>query len=191
MTFIINLLHKNNYVHRDLHSGNIGVVKTNQKFIKIVDKNIPTCGYIYKPIDYGLVINKKNLKNKNEENIFNMWMKDELPMLIYIFTKTKFWDMVDKKKINIPKFNKTYDEFKKFDEYNFIKLLTNNKYSQMYLFEVIYPENWQRLLLGSKFKKFIPVHLLIPIEDIIMFVKLDNDYLNIINYFIFALEKMD
>jgi serine/threonine protein kinase len=50
-SYTILLMHKNNYIHGDIHNGNIGYVKTNKKYIKILDNKIPTFGYIFKIIE--------------------------------------------------------------------------------------------------------------------------------------------
>lgn len=53
------LINKEGYYHSDLHPKNVGVINTNKKFVKILNKNISTHGYLLQAIDYGLVIHNK------------------------------------------------------------------------------------------------------------------------------------
>jgi serine/threonine protein kinase len=74
--YIIYLLRKDNWMHRDIHPGNIAYTKVDkytQIEIKINKKKykINTHGYIFSLIDYGSCINKKHLKNKYEKKEFN------------------------------------------------------------------------------------------------------------------------
>ena len=46
-------MNKNGYTHNDLHNANIGIIKSKQKYINILNYKIPTFGYIIKLIDYG------------------------------------------------------------------------------------------------------------------------------------------
>lgn len=57
--YALHIMHKHGYVHCDLHGGNVGVIKTSKKYITCLDHKIPTFGYRFIPIDYGLVKHKK------------------------------------------------------------------------------------------------------------------------------------
>jgi len=63
LSYIIN---KEGYYHRDLHPKNIGVIYTDDEFINILGKDIPTNGYILQAIDYGMVIHAKYDLEENE-----------------------------------------------------------------------------------------------------------------------------
>jgi hypothetical protein len=52
-------LNSNGYSHNDLHSQNIGVIKTNKKYIKILGCNVQTFGFKYVAIDFGKITNNK------------------------------------------------------------------------------------------------------------------------------------
>jgi serine/threonine protein kinase len=58
---IIALLNSKGYRHNDLHLGNIGLIRTRAKTIRLTTlrKTIPTHGYQVKLIDFGLVTHKK------------------------------------------------------------------------------------------------------------------------------------
>ena len=61
VVYICYLIHKYGYYHRDLHPKNIGVIytKNKNKTIKILDRKIPTHGYLLSAIDYGMAIHSK------------------------------------------------------------------------------------------------------------------------------------
>jgi len=181
LSYTIYLMHKAKYIHGDLHSGNIGLIKTNKKNIKILDYSVPTFGWIFKAIDYGLVKHVKYLKSK-EKKEYKFHMENEQQNLIYLLVETKFWNFVRKNKIKLD-YKKDVAAFKKMDEYNIIKDLTDNENLQMLLFEILYPEKHQRLLLGNKFKKVYKINLSIPIEDIIFTIRSGSNSLKVIDYF--------
>ena len=53
---IICILQQEGWTHRDLHIGNIGLVRTSNKTIEINGHTIPTHGYLVQAIDYGSVV---------------------------------------------------------------------------------------------------------------------------------------
>ena len=67
ITWAIYLIHSNGYAHADLHDRNIGWVKTAENKHLLIDKlNLPTFGYNFKLLDFGLVVGKSDLKTKTE-----------------------------------------------------------------------------------------------------------------------------
>ncbi len=67
MIYAIHLINKEGYYHNDTHWKNIAYIETNKKYIKLFNKSIETCGYIYSIIDYGENINKKYILDKQEK----------------------------------------------------------------------------------------------------------------------------
>lgn len=184
-TYIIHLLHSNNYIHGDLHPGNIGYIQTNQQIkIKILNYNVPTFGYMYKAIDFGMVMNKNNISNKNDlikYNDLNL-MKNELSYFKSNFVDKKLRNIIFSSGIKTD-FNSDYKKFKIMPEYKIILKFTNNKYNQMFIFDLMYPEQYQKLIFGDKFEKVIPRKLRIPIEDILVFIKMYKNPIRVIQYF--------
>ena len=64
-------MNKYGYFHNDFHPGNIGYVKTKQKYVKILNYKIPTHGYLIKAIDFGLVLHKKYPMSKSWREKYN------------------------------------------------------------------------------------------------------------------------
>lgn len=76
-SYISYLLSQEGYRHGDIHYQNIMYIKVDEnKMIKIFDKDIPTFGYIFSLIDYGLIINKKYDLNKYEKTKFKYNIND-------------------------------------------------------------------------------------------------------------------
>jgi serine/threonine protein kinase len=183
-------MHENNYVHRDLHPGNIGVCFTKQKYFEINNHKIATHGYLYKIIDYGRVLNKNDINNTTEKKEFDIAINSEIRDLKYLFIKSQTWKYIGDNKIEILDFKNHYKLFKQTDEYDIIKEYTNIESDQMFLYEILYPEEYYKLLMKKKYKYF-PIKLRIPIEDIIYFVRCGNDHMKIIKYFVSRINYYD
>lgn len=54
-----DIMHSNGYLHNDIHSGNITVQHTTDKYLVYNKLKIPTYGYVLSLIDYGEVLNNK------------------------------------------------------------------------------------------------------------------------------------
>jgi hypothetical protein len=169
LTYISYLLHSNNYVHGDFQTSNIGMIATKDKFIKIFDYDVPTFGYIYKIIDYGVILNKKDIKSNEEDQIFNNLINNELKniknnFIDMDFFYMKYWIYVNNKRID-KNVEENYQKMLLNSNYNKIKNISDNKYEQLFYYYV----------LNNKTR--------IPKEDIIFFIKANNDYNKIIDYF--------
>ncbi len=193
--YAIYLMNKYGYVHGDLHTGNIGLVKTNKK-IKVFDKLIPSYGYQVKIIDYGSVLNKKYKLTKNvfgsEKKNFDLRFKYEILWSLseLIVNLTQVWEKLDVT-FNFEKLKK---EFIKMPEYQVISKLVSDDENQILLFQIMYPDKFQKIILGDKFKKTIPVKLYLPFEDLIFLlnatpIKEITDLKTIANYFIKQLQR--
>ena len=68
---IVQIIGSKGYIHNDLHSGNLMVIKTDDKFFDFNGKKIPTYGNQIVCIDYGNILHKKY---KNYED----WYKEYL-----------------------------------------------------------------------------------------------------------------
>ncbi len=182
LIYVLELLHDNNYIHGDIHTGNIGYIKTNKKYIKIYGYSIPTFGYIFKPIDYGLILNKKYVKNKIENKKYNDILAFEIKNLKYMFIHCEIWNLVNQYGIKL-NFEKDYKILKKMHEHEILKQLADESNDIMCLFEILYAEKHQRLVLGDRFKKLLPIEFKIPLADILFFIKANRDYKTIVKYF--------
>ena len=80
-------------------------------------------------------------------------------------------------------FAKLYSQLKKTDEFEIIKKFTSNKNDQVFLFDLLFQEQYQKILCGSNYKKTIPRKLYIPIEDILVMVKISQEPELVIKYF--------
>lgn len=170
LTYSIQLMHMSNYVHSDIHNRNIGWIKTNKTTkIKLGKISIPTYGYIFKLIDYGMVVNKSDKMTKKEKDEFENNYANELVLLVHFMVDSAVYDYINENKIDI-NFNSTYAEFKKTRYYNLIKKYSINKYIQMFLFDILFPCQYQKIAFGVHYLQTIPRKLFIPFEDIEYFI---------------------
>ena len=79
----IDIMKSNDYLHRDIHQGNITYNKTINP-IKINNK-ILNCKYQYSLIDYGRVRHKKFIKTKKYKEKFNKMFKENADLGQFIF----------------------------------------------------------------------------------------------------------
>lgn len=206
LSYSIKLLHKSNYIHGDLHSGNVGWIKTNKKYINCCFDNgkknesesesesksksksrnnelkIKTFGYIYKLIDFGFVLNGSDKLNKREEKNFKEIINTELGNIKYFFVDDKFWIWLDKNKLEYNP-DKIYNQIKKTKEFEIIKKFTSDVKDQLFLYDILFQQQYQKIICGEHFKKTIPRKLYIPVEDILFIVKLSKNPDLIIKYF--------
>ena len=188
VSLIVKILEKAKYIHGDFHSGNIGYIKTDKKFIHYGKHKIPTYGYIYKAIDLGSVMHPKYKLSKRDK----IWYKDlygrELiaPLSNSVINFDKFWDFIEEYNIKL-NLKKYLNKFEKSDLYKLIDLQfqdIENKEYKFNLAEILYPEQFQKIILGNKFKKTIVPILNIDIYDIIYLYKINFNSDKILEYFI-------
>jgi serine/threonine protein kinase len=175
--YIVYLLEKNGYIHGDLHPNNIGLIKTDQQYIKIFDTNVPTYGYIYQAIDYGSILNKKFKLNPEEKNYYKKIFRNEWFGLIHfqIIVKEPFMKNKD--------LNKQIKLFKKTRANEIFKEYSDNIYHRFLLYRLLSPTKHQQLIMGNKYVITEYPEILIPIEDIIFMVKTSKTS-RILEYFL-------
>ena len=184
LAYIIN---KEGYYHRDLHPKNIGVVKTKNKYIKILDKKVLTHGYILSAIDYGMVLHKKYILEKWEINALKY--DNDLHTNFYkIIFKIMLKNLINKypdinKKVPISdkdaKTLKPILENIKIDNSKWIK--NNYDYFQELLYKILFFDKFQEQL-GINDK--VELYEFIPLESVIFIVKHFYDLEKILNHLI-------
>jgi len=179
-------MHSNGYIHGDFHNGNIGIVNTNEEYITILNKQIPTYGRIYKAIDYGSIMYLPNLKVKqlriNFENFKNSEIRD-IRYLLVDHKYVKIYKFFNKHKIQAKDFTIAYEDFKLIDEYKIISKYTEDRQLQLDLLNMIYPEIYKNIMFTTKFKQNIQPEIILPLEDIIFNIQADTNLLKLIHYF--------
>lgn len=188
IAIIIKTLEKNKYIHGDFHSGNIGYIKTDKEYIKYGKKKIPTYGYIYKAIDLGSVMHPKYKLSKRYKKWYNDLFKRELisPLITSLVDQTEYWDYIDNNNIKL----KFKNDFKKFKKSYLYKNITDlfpdikNDDFKFNLADIIYTEDFQKLILGKSYKYTINYKIYIDIFDIIFMYKCNFNSDKIIDYFL-------
>ncbi len=198
--YTIYLMNQNGYYHNDIHWKNIAYVKTNKKYIKLFNKNVPTYGYIFSVIDYGENTNKKYILSELEKkHIEGMDDSTEMIYIIYIlmdvqilydnYDKCKQYNYMDKYNINITKFKKIIKIIKTLPEYKYIKkyIKPDNINCTYALFGIM---NKKKLceLIGCKESKYH--NMLISKDDLIYLLINRKDYVKLFDYFYKKLKKL-
>ncbi len=181
---IIKILEKHKYLHGDFHIGNIGYVETDKKYITIFNKKIPTFGYIYKAIDYGSVIHPKYKLTKSEKKDYKDRFGTEFMSSVQtvMVNKEKFYDYAYDNKIKLD-YDKDLKKIMKSDMIDILKEYTKDKNFIFTLFEIIYPEQFQKIIFGTKFDRVIPIKLYYEPVDYIYMFNCGFDIDKIIDYY--------
>lgn len=162
VSYAMNLLHKNNYIHGDLHSGNVGGIKTLKRAtIKLGSVTIPTYGYQWKLIDFGMTLHKNDIKTKEDKERFSLEMDDSYDEGLFYNLETYIDHKGDYTYDEIIKIIKKTEEFKIIEEIH-----SKNKTIQYGLYQTLYPDKFIELFGG----KIIHITRL-PIPDLIFFAK--------------------
>ena len=172
--YIIYLINKEGFFHNDLHQKNIGLKKTNIKYITIFNKNIPTHGYFIQAIDFELNLHKK-YKLKNWEKIKLANDNDIFTLLnLALFDFADFIHFYKNIKINVfQKFIISNDDEKLLSPLlpNDILTKENHHFLINILYKLLFYEKYQKNLLGNKFTKSIPPKFYIPLDCILFIIK--------------------
>lgn len=88
----INIIHKNGYMHRDIHDENIMYKKMNGK-------------YEWYIIDYGLIFNEKYKSNDADIIVNRKYWKNDKIAFIYSILNKPILDVVEEKKLEINNFD--------------------------------------------------------------------------------------
>jgi serine/threonine protein kinase len=184
ITLIVHFMKQHNYAHGDLHSANIGVINTSDKYINIADMKIPTFGYIYKLIDYGAV---KHIRYENSDDKYTDWYDSEIRSVIKLFYENSSYEYIKKNKI-IFNFDNALNLFYKTKEYKIIKDIAPcaSLIIKFILFEILFTNEYNNIILSNEKEKEKPVfqiQLKIPLIDIIYFVKYSSNLLKNAKYF--------
>jgi len=188
ISLIIKTLEKSKYIHGDFHAGNIGYIKTQKKYIIYGKYKIPTFGYIYKAIDLGSIMHPKYKLSKRDKIWYKELFGREIisPLTTSLINFDKFWNFIEENNIKL-NLKKDLKKFEKSDLYKLVNLQFQDIERKKYkydLAEILYPEQFQKLILGNKFKKTIYPILNLDIHDIIYLYRENFNTDKIIDYFI-------
>ena len=176
--YISYLMNKEGYYHCDLHPRNIGVVYVKKNTnISILDRDIPTHGYLLQAIDYGKVLHNKYIMKEEEKEYIKYKNDLELNFYRIIF------------KIMLKNINNKYPDIKitklvpisREDDTILNKFLVNfedNTYFKKYLYKILFFDKFQdQINIKNKVKLFD----FIPIESVIFIIE---NYYNLENILI-------
>jgi serine/threonine protein kinase len=179
LTHIVYLLSIGNWIHKDLHFGNIMYKKVpNKTTIKVFGKDLNTYGFIYSAIDYGNLHDKTS--GNRECKIYN-----DLPLVLNNFMMVREYEM--KKHISEEKFrsltpwNDLYKKILKEPIYetHIFPYLVDKKYSgsnmtiTLGIFSLLDEDRFYYLLGIQKvlpnYKKYLPQKWFIP-KDVLLYM---------------------
>ena len=115
MVNVVFLISKHGYIHTDLNSHNVGLVKTTDEYLSICNKDIPTNGYFLQAIDYGNILHTKYNEYLSEREQIDITYYSDLDVIFEWFVfKLMLKNLTNShKNINIGKKVKISDKHKK------------------------------------------------------------------------------
>jgi hypothetical protein len=94
--YILTILQKERWTHNDFHPGNIGLVMTKRKYIKINGTMLPTHDYLVQAIDYGSV--RKGFRPiRDVYKLFSVVKENDIDTDVYRIKKVKLDHDIRKK----------------------------------------------------------------------------------------------
>lgn len=154
VSYAVKMMHKNGYIHGDLHAGNVGAMKTAKNArIQLGNVSVPTHGYHYKLIDFGMTLHKSGAKTKEDKDRFENEHGQHDDGLF-----ASLCDDYD----GPTGFDKAVSMIKKLDEFRVVELITSNKTMQNCLFKTMYPDAYLCVLKEKQIQK-----AKLPLEDLI------------------------
>jgi len=188
IVYVIYLINKEGYFHHDLHTKNIGLVKTNKKYINAFGAKIATNGYFIVILDYGLVLhNKYNLKPWEKKCIeYDNDLFSIVNTLIFPTVMSnvmlKYENIYDK--VNIDDIDK---EFLKdllvnidFDGSKWVN--SNVNFFSQILYKIIFIDKYQKEIFGNKYKQTMPLFDCIPLGVVLYIIYNINDIQKVLVY---------
>lgn len=169
---IVKIMEKHKYLHGDFHSGNMGYIKTNKKYVTILGNKIPTYGYIVKAIDYGSVLHKSFTLTANEKNDYKKRLNKEFisVMNTVMIDRTNFFDYADANSIKLI-YNKDKEKILNSELKSLVTKYTNNPDIMFVLADILFQNEFQKIILGKKYKHYIEVSNYYNDIDIIYFAE--------------------
>jgi hypothetical protein len=172
----IYILYNYDFINRDVHIKNVGIIKTKPKIIDILSYKIKNYGYKTQMIDYedlhhiSWTSYKNNIENYNGTYYF-LIINQNLIYNCNNFEKyyKKFIDtneiLYDKNFIIKDKYKKKIKKYLPNEQINNLEKIEN------ILFKILYQKKFQKQLLKLNFYKFIKFDFLIPIKTILFIIK--------------------
>ncbi len=179
LSYMIHLLQEDGYVHGAFNGRNIGIIHTNEKYMRIFDYDIPLFGIKYVLIDFGNHLHHSYDMNDSDEKRYDMLRHTELDGIFfdYILSDMPHRDRRTKKDIH-----KTTQIIKGTHEFEIICDITDDPYHRIMAYQILYPEQYQRLLYGKN-TKILYHKYLVPLSDILYYITSKRDVQKIIRYF--------
>ena len=180
ISYIAYLMKNAGYTHNDLHGENLGVLYVDEKKkINIFGNQISTFGLQFKAIDFGNVLNSKYKLNKEETKIHKLYITDEINRLVRRMVSFDNADM-PAKLVTPEKSLELFTEIKKHFLFKTTKDLSKNLENRFLIFQVLYPDEFQKIYLKNKYKTTVYPNLKIDLVDFIFLLNNVSNYKKII-----------
>lgn len=179
---ILRVMEETKWVHGDFHPGNVGILNAPRRKTVTVGQSqipVPTYGTQVQSIDLSDVLHPDTLHprrpyegdpNRTELDHYreHLWADRQIVLSVMVIEEP-YWAYVKKHNIrlsypeDLAKIG-ALPEFQKLRRSKRLQRLPDHLIFRMV--HLLHPELFERTLFGDKFKKVVPLRLLMPIEDI-------------------------
>ncbi len=201
VAYICHIMQSKGYSHNDFHTKNIGVVHvSNDTCINISNKKLQTHGIHIKALDFGIVLHEKYGLTEGEKFMHNYGLINDINKFLIRLVIFKQADIVDDaddandanntntnivtKIVNWNDEPDLFDEFITLKEYSLLENFAVNKYDKFYLFQLLCPEKFQRMLWGQKYTQLSKPITRIDLCDLLFIFKNKLNLKVVMRYFI-------
>jgi serine/threonine protein kinase len=182
--YICYLLQINGYTHNDLHSDNVGIsiVDENQT-LNIFNDYLFLHGIHVKALDFGIVLHNKYEMSEEEKIQYKYNIKNEVNRYIarlIVFEKN---NQIEK----LVNWDKNLEFFQKWihsEKINLVDNMASNNFDRYLVYQVLYPDEFQKEYFGDKYVKTYTFTGKIQINDFLYILEHKNDLKNLIKYMI-------
>jgi len=183
ISYMALLMKEHGYTHNDLHGENLGVLYVNKnKKLNILNTIIPTFGLQFKAIDFGNVLHSKYKLNKEEKIIHKLYLQEEICRIIRRMVSFEKSEIFFAKLITPDKFPSVFSETKKHLLFKMTRDLSVDIEKRFLIFQILFPEEFQKLFLKEKFLKTVYPTLKIDLGDFIFLLNNSFNYKKIIKF---------
>lgn len=188
IAYICYLMQSKGYSHNDLHTKNIGVIHVEpHTYINISNKKLCSNGIHIKALDFGIALHEKYGLTETEKYVHNNGLINDINKFLIrlvTFEKNDGCNNGCNKIFNWNDEPKIFEEFINSKEYIVLEDFAVNKYDKFYLFQILFPEQFQKMLLKNHFTQTFKPIIKIDLCDLLFIFKNKLNLKTVMKYFI-------
>lgn len=178
VVYCLVLMERAGYTHGDFHPGNIGTRSVPyQSTVRILNKDVPTYGTLFIPIDYGSLVDKTDRARFTDRHHLDMIT----PVMKKAVNLDEYWEFVSRNNVKLD-FNKDMRRVLRTKEAESLRGVVRDDKQRFELMTIVHPEIVQKTILGKVFTHTIYPKLLLPRQDYIDYFGAAHDVKGLLKF---------